>query len=189
MKKFLRVKLSELVDFQTGPFGTQFSASEYVEEGIPVINVKNIGIGEVIAENLDYISEETKNRLSQHVLKEGDIVFGRKGSVDRHAYILESEDGWVQGSDCIRARRTAEINPMFLSQYLESKNVKKQIMDSAVGSTMPSLNTDILKDILVFLPDIEEQTKIATILKKLSEKIKLNNKINDNLAYQSDMVA
>ena len=45
MKKFLRVKLSELVDFQTGPFGTQFSASEYVEEGIPVINVKNICIG------------------------------------------------------------------------------------------------------------------------------------------------
>ena len=44
MKELQKVKLCELVNFQTGPFGTQFSASEYVEKGIPVINVKNIGI-------------------------------------------------------------------------------------------------------------------------------------------------
>lgn len=185
MKELLKVKLGELVDFQTGPFGTQFSASEYVEEGIPVINVKNIGVGEVISENLDYISEATRDRLSQHILQEGDIVFGRKGSVDRHAYIMEKEDGWVQGSDCIRARRKAKINTLFLSQYLESKSVKKQIMDSAVGSTMPSLNTDILRDIFVLLPTAEEQDSIAFMLKKVSDKISLNKKINDNLQQQA----
>lgn len=182
MKELLKVKLGELVVFQTGPFGTQFSASEYVEKGIPVINVKNIGVGEVISENLDYISEETRDRLSQHILREGDIVFGRKGSVDRHAYIMGKEDGWVQGSDCIRARGKEKINTLFLSQYLESKSVKKQIMDSAVGSTMPSLNTDILSEILVLLPTTEEQDNIAFMLKKVSEKISLNKKINDNLA-------
>lgn len=188
MKELLKVKLGELVDFQTGPFGTQFSASEYVEEGIPVINVKNIGVGEVIAENLDYISEETRDRLSQHILREGDIVFGRKGSVDRHAYIMEKEDGWVQGSDCIRARRKAKINTLFLSQYLESKSVKKQIMDSAVGSTMPSLNTDILRDILVLLPTTEEQDSIAFMLKKVNDKISLNKKINDNLQQMAKTI-
>ena len=189
MKELFKVKLGELVDFQTGPFGTQFSASEYVEKGIPVINVKNIGVGEVIPENLDYISEVTRDRLSQHILRDGDIVFGRKGSVDRHAYITEKEDGWVQGSDCIRARRKAKINTLFLSQYLEGKSVKKQIMDSAVGSTMPSLNTDILRDILVLLPTIEEQDSISFMLKKVSDKISLNKKINDNLALYSKMVA
>ena len=181
MKELHRVKLGELMDFQTGPFGTQFSASEYVKEGIPVINVKNIGMGEVIPENLDYISETTRDRLSQHILREGDIVFGRKGSVDRHAYITKKEDGWVQGSDCIRARGKMEMNSLFLSQYLESKSVIKQIMDSAVGSTMPSLNTDILKDILVLLPVMEAQDNIAFLLKIVTDKIGLNRKINDNL--------
>ena len=36
-------KLGDIASLKTGPFGTQLSASEYVESGIPVINVKNIG--------------------------------------------------------------------------------------------------------------------------------------------------
>lgn len=35
------LKLKEISELKTGPFGTQFSAKEYVSEGIPVINVKN----------------------------------------------------------------------------------------------------------------------------------------------------
>ena len=182
MKELRKIRLGELVDFQTGPFGTQFSASEYVNEGIPVINVKNIGVGMVIRENLDYISEQTRDRLSQHILKTRDIVFGRKGSVDRHAYIFQNENGWVQGSDCIRARKKTPVNMLFLSQYLEGNGVKKQIINAAVGSTMPSLNTDILKDITVLLPNIEEQNRISVALKKIDDKICLNSKINDNLS-------
>ena len=188
MKELQKVKLCELVNFQTGPFGTQFSASEYVEKGIPVINVKNIGIGKIIDDNLDFISETTRERLSQHILHEGDIVFGRKGSVDRHAYVFLDEDGWVQGSDCIRARGKVRVNMLFLSQYLEGKSVKKQIMDSAVGSTMPSLNTDILKDIFVLLPSIKEQNKISSVLQAISKKISVNEKINDNLEQQAKLI-
>lgn len=188
MKELRKTKLGELVEFQTGPFGTQFSASEYVNEGIPVINVKNIGIGMVIRENLDYISEQTRDRLSQHILKTGDIVFGRKGSVNRHAYISQNENGWVQGSDCIRARKKTQVNTLFLSQYLEGDSVKKQIINAAVGSTMPSLNTDILKDVIVLLPNIEEQNRISEALKKIDDKICLNNKINDNLEQQMHLI-
>ena len=188
MKKLRKTKLGELVDFQTGPFGTQFSASEYVKEGIPVINVKNIGIGMVVEENLDYISEQTRDRLSQHILKTGDIVFGRKGSVDKHAYIFKNENGWVQGSDCIRARKKTQVNTLFLSQYLEGDGVKKQIINAAVGSTMPSLNTDILKDVIVLLPNIKEQNRISEALKKIDDKICLNNKINDNLEQQMHLI-
>lgn len=46
------VKLREIAELKTGPFGTQFSAKEYVSEGIPVINVKNIGYGNIISEGL-----------------------------------------------------------------------------------------------------------------------------------------
>ena len=42
------VKLREISELKTGPFGTQFSANEYVLEGTPVINVKNIGYGDII---------------------------------------------------------------------------------------------------------------------------------------------
>lgn len=172
-----KVKLGEIADFQTGPFGTQFSASEYVSAGVPVINVRNIGYGNIIEQDLEFVSEETKKRLRAHILKTSDIVFGRKGSVDRHAYIDERYSGWVQGSDCIRIRCRENINPHYLSHYLKLAHVKKQINSSAVGSTMASLNVDILKDIMVILPDIFVQNQIESILSVLEEKIEINSQI------------
>ena len=172
-----KVKLGEIADFQTGPFGTQFSASEYVSAGVPVINVRNIGYGNIIEQDLEFVSEETKKRLRAHILKTSDIVFGRKGSVDRHAYIDERYSGWVQGSDCIRVRCKENINPHYLSHYLKLAHVKKQINSSAVGSTMASLNVNILKDIMVILPDIFVQNQIESILSVLEEKIEINSQI------------
>lgn len=183
------VRLGDIAELKTGPFGTQLSAKEYVANGVPVINVKNIGYGNIIAEELDYISQETCNRLAEHILQPGDIVFGRKGSVDRHAYIDEEHAGWFQGSDCIRVRVNQGINSHYLSHYLKLNHIKKMVNNAAVGSTMASLNTDILKDIILELPDIKVQDKIEMFLSMIDEKIKNNEMINDNLPYQSLMVA
>ena len=183
-----KVKLGDIAVLKTGPFGTQFSAKEYTERGIPVINVKNIGYGDILTDELDYISEETCIRLNEHILEEGDIVFGRKGSVDRHAYIDKHFSGWVQGSDCIRVRCNEDINKRFVSHYLKLDHIKKQVNHAAVGSTMASLNTDILKDIEIILPDRKGQDAVEKLLSLIEEKIVLNKRINDNL-YQSVMVA
>ena len=122
------IELEELVkngeiEIKTGPFGTQLKAAEYVESGTPVLNVKNLGYSTVVTTKVDYVGEKTLERLSMHILKEGDIVFGRKGAVDRHAYIGANEAGWMQGSDCIRLRvKTNKINPRYLSYYFLSRN-------------------------------------------------------------------
>ena len=106
------------LEIKTGPFGTQLKASEYVSEGTPVLNVRNLGFSTINTEKLEKVGAETLERLSAHKLHTGDIVFGRKGAVERHAYITENEDGWMQGSDCIRLRvKTERINPRFLSYY------------------------------------------------------------------------
>ena len=183
------VKLKDISELKTGPFGTQFSASEYAIEGIPVINVKNIGYGNILVSGLDYISKNTLERLSEHKLQEGDIVFGRKGSVDRHCLIRKGQNGWMQGSDCIRVRFTDDaIYPEFVSYYLLTDAVKMKINNSAVGSTMASLNTDILGDIDINLPDYEEQKRIALILGTIDKKISNNNRINDYLEQQALLI-
>lgn len=38
-----------IADIQTGPFGTQLKANEYTPEGTPVINVRNVGFGDLRA--------------------------------------------------------------------------------------------------------------------------------------------
>ena len=176
------VKLREISKLKTGPFGTQFSANEYVLNGIPVINVKNIGYGNIITTDLDCVGSDTVERLVDHKLKEGDIVFGRKGSVDRHCLISKGQNGWMQGSDCIRVRLVdSKAFSNFVSYYLLTDSVKTKINNSAVGSTMASLNTDILGDIDINLPSYEEQCKIATVLSAIDKKIDNNNNINDYL--------
>ena len=87
------VTLGSIANLKTGPFGTQFSASEYSATGTPILNVKSIGHGVVLRDDLDYVPDSVRDRLAAHTLVEGDIVFARKGSVDRHAYVSATKRG------------------------------------------------------------------------------------------------
>ena len=182
LEKF--IKTGE-IEIKTGPFGTQFKASEYVESGTPVLNVKNLGYSTVISTKIDYIGENTLERLSMHILKEGDIVFGRKGAVDRHAYISANENGWMQGSDCIRLRvKTDKINPRYLSYYfLTAKHKAFMISMCSHGTTMASLNQSILSKIVIELPERYIQDYIVSVLSILDKKIKINEEVNKNLPH------
>ena len=172
------------VSIKTGPFGTQLKAAEYQETGTPVLNVKNLGYGSISAVKLDRVGTDTVNRLPMHILQQGDIVFGRKGAVDRHAYIDNESAGWIQGSDCIRLRvETDAINPRFLS-YFFLTNQHKAFMVSMCshGTTMASLNQKILEQIEFPYMDRVYQDKVVSILGRLDEKVRVNEKINENLA-------
>ena len=175
------------VEIKTGPFGTQLKASEYVNEGTPVLNVRNLGFSTVNTEKHEMVGNETLERLSAHKLHTGDIVFGRKGAVERHAYISENEDGWLQGSDCIRLRvKSNNINARYLSYYfLTPQHRAFMISMCSHGTTMASLNQKIIEMISVPLPDRRTQDQIVSILSSFDEKIKNNRKINDNLEQQA----
>lgn len=175
------------IEIKTGPFGTQLKAAEYQSSGTPVLNVKNLGFSTINAEKLDKVGAETVERLKTHLLKAGDIVFGRKGAVERHAFINVNEEGWMQGSDCIRLRvKTDMINPRFLSYYFLTKEHRAfMISMCSHGTTMASLNQKILEQICFPMPQRNIQDKIVDILEKIDRKIALNNRINDNLQQQA----
>lgn len=189
------IELEELVkngeiEIKTGPFGTQLKAAEYVESGTPALNVKNLGYSTVVTTKVDYVGEKTLERLSMHILKEGDIVFGRKGAVDRHAYIGANEAGWMQGSDCIRLRvKTNKINPRYLSYYfLTPKHKAFMISMCSHGTTMASLNQGILSKIEIDLPERCIQDRIVSIIAVLDKKRKTNEKLNKNLEQQAQAI-
>lgn len=163
---------------QTGPFGTQLKASEYVAEGIPVINVRNVGFGEVRADDLEYITESKAEQLHHHILREGDIVFGRKGAVERHALIKKAQDGWAQGSDCLRLRlNSARVSSEYLSFYLRTQTHQDWMQAlCSFGATMSSLNQDIVARIQFPLPCPDHQRKIVALLKAYDDLIANNQR-------------
>ncbi|WP_313559002.1 restriction endonuclease subunit S [Ruminiclostridium cellobioparum] len=166
------------ITIQTGPFGTQLKASDYVDSGIPVINVRNIGEGTIIDDNLEYITTETVSRLSSHVLETHDIVFGRKGAVDRHAFIQNRHAGWFQGSDCIRVRiKSPELLPRYVSYYLLLPSHKAWMINNCShGATMASLNQDIIKRIALPVPDLKTQEKMISVISTYDDLINNNNR-------------
>lgn len=158
---------------QTGPFGTQLSAGEYVQTGVPVINVRNIGFGTLRADKLEFITESTRDRLSGHVLQAGDIVFGRKGAVERHVLIRKGQEGWFQGSDCIRLRLFSErLKSEFVSYFLLTAEHQQWMLNQCShGATMASLNQAILGRIALPLPPVNVQRRIAAILSAYDDLI------------------
>ena len=142
------------ISLQTGPFGTQLKASQYTDEGTPVINVRNIGSGVLKADKLEFLPPERAEEHKRHKLLEGDIVFGRKGAVERHLLVSPSEQGWIQGSDCIRLRVVSgPLTPRYLSVRFREEDHQRWMMNQCSGgATMASLNQDILCRIPLVVP-------------------------------------
>jgi type I restriction enzyme S subunit len=167
---------------QTGPFGSQLHASDYVPFGLPSIMPANIGDNRVIEDGIARITEEDAERLARYRVRTGDIVYSRRGDVERRALIREKEDGWLCGTGCLRVRfGEGDVDPLFASFYLGHPNVREWIVRHAHGATMPNLNTSILSALPFVVPPPEEQRAIAHILGTLDDKIELNRRMNETL--------
>ena len=98
---------------------------------------------------------------------------------DRRALIKKCEEGWLQGSDCIRLRLDNSIDSKFVSYQLWC--LKDWMLQYSTGATMPSLNQEILKLLPLLLPPLQEQTAIASILTGFDDKIDLLQRQNKTL--------
>ena len=180
-EKFLR----ELADIQTGPFGSQLHKEDYVADGTPIVTVEHLGNKMFSEQNLPRVSNTDKNRLKKYVLKQGDIVFSRVGSVDRCSYVDQKHDEWMFSGRCLRVRPTSEIDSEYLYYYFCLEETKQFVRNIAVGATMPSINTKLLGEVVVNFPELEQQKRISGILSAIDSKIEVNQKINDNLEQQA----
>lgn len=183
-KRFLR----DIAEIQTGPFGSQLHKEDYVEVGTPIVTVEHLGSRVFSEQNLPMVSDADKSRLSKYVLKKGDIVFSRVGSVDRCSFVDQKHDGWMFSGRCLRVRPSEEVDPLFLYYFFCLNATKEFVRSIAVGATMPSINTKLLGEVEVVCPEIEEQRKIADILSKIDDKIEENQKINENLLVQAQTI-
>lgn len=166
---------------QTGPFGSQLHASDYVEEGVPVIMPVNLSDNRVDLTDIARISNEDAQRLSRHIVRDGDVIYSRRGDVTRKALITENEKGMFCGTGCLLVRPGDLVDPKFLVYHLSSPANQEWIVRHAIGATMPNLNTGILAAVPLRMPDRITQEAIANILGTLDERIELNRQTNTTL--------
>ncbi len=157
---------------QTGPFGSQLHAEDYVEEGVPFILIRNIGDEGLRLDSLPRISFPDAKRLARYSLNPGDIVFTRVGRAGSCLLVTDKEAGWIISGQTLRLRLdNPELDSRFLLYVLRSHAVQKFVSNSSVGTTRESLNTKILQSIPVLHPRYGEQKRIAEILSTVDEAI------------------
>jgi type I restriction enzyme S subunit len=150
---------------QTGPFGSQLHASDYIDSGVPVVNPTHLRVNWIDEEHLPFVGKEIADELSRHYLREGDILISRRGDFSRYSYIGAKQSGWLCGTGCLRIRLSnPSIDNRFLAAAFSLASVQNYLSQAAVGSIMPNLNTNILRDVPLVIPPVEQQRAIADVL-------------------------
>lgn len=167
---------------QTGPFGAQLHASDYVPDGVPVVMPKDLAGNRIITDSIARVPERLAAALLRHRIVSGDILFSRRGDVGRYGLVTDKERGWLCGTGCLRARLDAKkVSPRFLTHALSWAPSVQWLTENAVGQTMLNLNTSILGRLPILLPPLPEQRKIAAILSAVDDAIDGTQSVLDQL--------
>ena len=172
-------KLGDISEIKTGPFGSTLHADDYVSDGTPIITTEHFKTGALprSKNGLPQVSDSDYKRLTAYTLDDGDIVFSRVGSVDINALITPFQSNWLFSGRVLRVRPQTDISSKFLHTRLETESIKTDIRTRAVGQTMPSINTEILKITPLVLPSsAAEQEQIGSYFAALDNLITLHQR-------------
>lgn len=149
-------------DIKCGPFGTQLSKSEYMEEGVPLWGIKNVNTLFELPTH-EFLTPSTAQRLIQYSIEPYDIVMTRKGTVGNCAVYPERFPFGIMHSDLLRLRVSREkCEPVFLAHQLHySGYVARQLTQISGGAVMPGINVTKLKSLRVLAPPLAQQKLFA----------------------------
>lgn len=163
--------------------------SDYRETGTPVIMPQDIGDRTLSLESIARVGQRDAERLARYATVENDIVYARRGDVEKHAFITADEAGALCGTGCLRVRvDECKVDPLFVSFYLNRPESRMWIRLHAVGSNMPNINTDILSELPMELPDLGVQRKVGNLLRHIDGKIANNKKLMAELEETARLI-
>ena len=175
---WIKCELQEVADLTVGYVGTM--ADEYVDEGVPFLRSLNIEPYFINSNDMKYISEKFSLKLKKSQLQKGDVVIVRTGKPGTCAVVPEALDG-ANCSDLVIVRPDKNIiNPFFLSAYINVM-ANNQIYSNLVGAVQQHFNVTSAKKLVLTIPSINEQNKVAQFLKNINKKIYLNDKAASEL--------
>jgi type I restriction enzyme S subunit len=148
--------------FKIGPFGSSLKKTELVESGIPVAGIENVLPNKFVKAFRRYITARKFEELSEYEILPGDVLVTTMGTIGRAATTPPDVGRAIFDSHLFRMRvDTSRIFPPYLCQALNSDLVASQLARMARGAIMEGLNTKILRECSIPLPEMSEQQRIA----------------------------
>ena len=173
-------KLGELVEFYNGDRSSRYpNDKDMVTEGIPFINAGDLVNGRVKLDTANKITEEKYNELSGAKIQSGDIIYCLRGTLGKNAFIDDFEVGTVASS--LVDIRPKSIIGKYLFQVLNSDIEYRQRTVNDEGAAQPNLSAKNLSLFDIPMPNLEEQSKIASYFDSLDNLITLHQRKCDEV--------
>lgn len=191
MSKIEKYKFCDLYDMSSGISSTKAQAGH----GAPFLSFGTVFNNYFLPETLTDKMDTTTEEQTTFSIKKGDIFVTRTSetmdelamsSVALKDYPNATYSGFVKR---LRPKTTGIVYDKFIAFYLRSKLFRKTMTNNATMTLRASFNEDIFSFLYLYLPQYKEQKRIGDLLYNIEKKMNTNKKINDNLAYQSLMVA
>lgn len=179
----------EWENIQLGPQTTKVGSGvtprggdrNYIKQGRPFIRSQNVGWGELILDDIVFISEEIHRTFISTEIEKNDILLNITGaSIGRSAFAdSRIAGGNVNQHVCIIRTKPSLLNSLFLMQYILSEYGQKQVDSFQAGGNRQGLNFAQVKSFSIPTPPQStvmqcvclEQQRIADCLSSLDELI------------------
>lgn len=160
--------------FVDGPFGSNLKSAEYTDDGVRLIQLQNIGVGQWLDFSKKFVSKRKLATLARHAVRAGDIAIAKMAEpVARACVVPPVADDFIVVADCIKLRvDEAKADPRFVVDLLNSYNFRTQAERKSIGTTRIRINLSVLKKLEIAVPSLAVQHRIAEILDTVDEAIR-----------------
>ena len=165
--------IDEHVDFLSG---YPFDGEEISEDSNGILLMRGVNITEGLTRHgpdIDRFYCGDIKRLEKYFLKINDLVIGMDGSkVGKNSALVKGGDIntlLVQRVARLRAKATSSI--FFIFQHVNSPNFHAYVDKVKTSSGIPHISAKQIKEFKIIFPCLAEQTKIASFLTAIDEKI------------------
>jgi type I restriction enzyme S subunit len=184
-KRWKLLELKDLVErISDGPFGSNLKSIDYVDKGVRVIRLENIGEMEFRDEYKTFVTPEKYETIKRYTVGKGDIIFSSFIIDSIRSVILPNHiDKAINKADCFLVRVSeTKIIKKYLAFYFSTKAMQNQLVNQIHGATRPRINTTQLKASMIPFAPLEEQKIIVQeIESRLSVCDKVEETINNSL--------
>jgi type I restriction enzyme, S subunit len=165
--------------------GATPKGANYLNKGIAFIRTQNINNNLIDDKDLVYISSESNEELKRSQLKENDVLLTITGVDLGHSAVVSKAILPANINQHSVKIEVKNIDPHFLSVFLNSSYGQSQIWRRVYGATRPAINYEEIKEIVIPVPSENIQNYIGNKVRKaeeLREEAKrLKEKISDSI--------
>ena len=166
------------------PFGSNLKNSDYTDDGVLVVQGRNV-TGRVFTwSNNRYVSLVKYNSIPRSHCFVGDLIFPKVGTIGKVGRLsaCEGYDKYILSTNTMRLRvDPKKANPLFVYYYFTWKKTVNLIQAMNSKSVQPVFNFTTLKKFPIGLPPRRSQDFSAKTLDSIDNKIELNQKTNQTL--------